>query len=186
MEIVGSDVIQLTVSDIIQIASIMIALFLGVISIIISVAALKQNTKIIKEGNKAQIEIFPFKIYGDIVPRIKIQNFGASTGIITDVKTIPEMPTNNIIINPFEFYKGLSLAPSQSFTTVFSKEDMANVPIEEFDVILTYNTLEDRVESKFHINYKFLDGSFETNSSSKDPSKALDKINQSIQGLLQK
>lgn len=177
---------ELTISDIIQIVGIIAALFVGIASIIISVITLRQNAKVIKESNKAQIEIFPFKIYGDIVPRIKIQNFGASTGIITDVKTIPEMPTNNIIINPFEFYKGLSLAPSQSFTTVFSKEDMANVPVEEFDVILTYNTLGDRVESKFHINYKFLDGSFETNSSSKDPSKALDKINQSIQGLLQK
>lgn len=60
MELVVSDVIQLTVSDIIQIASIMVALILGVISIIISVATLKQNTKIIKESNKAQIEIFPF------------------------------------------------------------------------------------------------------------------------------
>lgn len=187
MELVVSDVNQLTISDIIQIASIVVALILGVISIIISVAALKQNTKIIKESNKAQIEIFPFKIYGNVVPRIKIQNFGASTGIITNVKTIPEMPTKNIIVNPFEFYKGLSLAPNQSFTTVFSEQDdMANVPIEEFDVILTYTTLGDKVESKFHINYKFLDGSIETSSTSKDPSKALDKINQSIQGLLQK
>lgn len=177
---------ELLVSDVIQIFSIMVAMILGIISIIISVAALRQNTKIIKESNKAQIEIFPFKIYGDIVPRIKIQNFGASTGIVTGVKTIPEMPTNNIIINPFEFYEGLSLAPSQSFTTVFSKEDMANVPIKEFDVILTYNTLGDEVESKFHINYKFLDGSFETNSPSEEPIKALNKINQSIQGLLQK
>lgn len=186
MELVASEVNQLTVSDFIQIASIMIALILGVISIIISVTALKQNTKIIKESNKAQIEIFPFKIYGSVIPRIKIQNFGASTGIIIDVKTIPEMLTENMIVNPFEFYKGLSLAPNQSFTTVFSKEDMANVPIEEFDVILKYNTLGDNVESKFHINYKFLDGTMETSSTSKDPSKALDKINQSIQGLLQK
>ena len=177
---------ELAISDIIQVAGIIVALILGVISIIISVVSLRQNANIIKESNKAQIEIFPFKIYGDIIPRIKIQNFGASTGIISDVKTVPEMPTENIIVNPFEFYKGLSLAPNQSFTTVFCKEDMANVPIGEFDIILTYNTLGDKVESKFHINYKFLDGSIETNSSSKDPSKALDKINQSIQGLLQK
>lgn len=96
------------------------------------------------------------------------------------------MPTENITINPFEFYKGLSLAPNQSFTTVFCNKDTTDVPIGEFEVILTYTTLGDKVESKFHINYRFLDGSMETSSPSKDPNKALDKINQSIQGLLQK
>lgn len=179
---------KLTISDIIQIIGIIVALITGIISIIISIITLCQNSKIVKESNKAQIEIFPFKIYGDIVPRIKVQNFGQTTGTIIEVQTIPEMPVNNMVVNPFEFYKDLSLAPNQSFTTVFCKNDSnnPNVPMESFDVILTYKTLNDIVKSTFHINYKFLHGYTETKSSSKTTEGALDKINQSIQGLQQK
>ena len=174
---------ELNVSDIIQIVGIIVALIVGMFSIVISVITLRQNSKIIKESNMAQIVIFPVKLYGDIVPRIKIQNFGMSTGIITDIKTIPEIPEDDIIINPFRFYSNLPIAPKQSFMTVFSKESRADVPIEEFDVIITYETLGEEVVSKCHINYGFVEATFETNSPSQDINKALDKINQSIQGL---
>lgn len=179
---------ELSTSDIIQLISIMVAVFTGIASIIISVITLCQNSKIVKESNKAQIEIFPYKIYGDIFPRIRIQNFGKTTGTIIDIKTIPKMPIQEMIINPFEFYKDLSLAPNQSFTTVFCKNNSneAEVPIEVFDVVLTYKTLNTIVKSTFHINYKFLHGCTETKSSSKTTENALDKINQSIQGLQQK
>lgn len=102
--------VTLTTSDIIQIISICVALFTGIvsiiISIIISIIALCQNSKVIKESNMAQIEIFPFKVYGDIVPKIKIQNFGRTTGTIIDIEISPAIPTNDIVINPFDFIRG--------------------------------------------------------------------------------
>lgn len=178
----------LSTSDIIQIVGIMVAIFTGIASIIISVISLRQNSKIVKESNKAQIEIFPYKVYGDIYPKIRIQNFGTTTGTIINVKTIPEMPIEHMILNPFEFYKDLSLAPNQSFTTTFCKKNSneAEVPIEIFDVEITYKTLNDTVKSTFHINYNFLNAYTETISDSKTTESALDKINQSIQGLQQK
>lgn len=179
---------ELSTSDIIQLIGIMVAMITGIASIIISVITLRQNSKIVKESNKAQIEVFPFKIYGDMFPQIRIQNFGTTTGTIIDVKTIPEMPIENIFLNPFDFYKDLSLAPNQSFTTIFCKNNSSDpeVPIESFDVTLTYKTLNETVKSTFHINYKFLDGYLESRSSSKTTERALDKINQSIQGLQRK
>lgn len=179
---------KLSTSNIIQLIGIMVAMFTGITSIVISVFTLHQNSKIVKESNKAQIEIFPYKIYGDIFPRIRIQNFGKTTGTIIDIKTIPEMLVEQMVINPFEFYKDLSLAPNQSFTTTFCKNNSnkAEVPIEVFDVEITYKTLNETVKSTFHINYKFLHGYTETKSSSKTTESALDKINQSIQGLQQK
>lgn len=179
---------ELSTSDIIQIIGIMVAIITGISSIVISVITLRQNSKIVKESNKAQIEIFPYKVYGDMFPRIRIQNFGLTTGTILDIKTIPEMPIDHMVINPFEFYKDLSLAPNQSFTTIFCKKDSneAEVPIEKFDIVITYKTLNDIVKSTFHINYKFLDGYMESKSQSRTTESALDKINQSIQGLQQK
>lgn len=178
--------ITFTTSDIIQIIGICVALFTGIVSIIISIIALYQNSKIIKESNMAQIEIFPFKVYGDIVPRIKIQNFGHTTGTIIDVEISPAIPTDDIVINPFDFYKWLSLAPNQSFVTIFSKTTSSDVPLDEFDVKIKYKTLGKTVKSTYHINYKFIEGAFETKSSTKDVNKALDNINQSIQGLQQR
>lgn len=179
---------ELSTSDIIQLIGIMVAIITGIFSIAISVITLRQNSNIVKESNKAQIEIFPFKVYGDIYPKIRIQNFGMTTGKIIDIKTIPEMPVEQMVINPFEFYKDLSLAPNQSFTTTFCKNNSnkAEVPIEVFDVEITYTTLNETVKSTFHINYKFLHGYTETMSTSKTTESALDKINQSIQGLQQK
>ena len=179
---------KLTTSDLIQMFGIIVAIITGIISIIISVISLRQNSKIVKESNKAQIEIFPYKVYGDIYPKIRIQNFGMTTGTIIDIKTVPEMPVEHMVLNPFEFYKDLSLAPNQSFTTTFCKKNSneAEVPVEVFDVEITYKTLNDIVKSTFHINYKFLHGYTETISSSKTTESALDKINQSIQGLQQK
>lgn len=181
---------ELSTSDIIQIIGIMVAIITGISSIVISVIILRQNSKIVKASNKAQIEIFSYKVYGDMFPRIRIQNFRLTTGTILDIKikTIPEMPINHMIINPFEFYKDLLLAPNQSFTTIFCKKDSneAEVQIEKFDIVITYKTLNDTVKSTFHINYKFLDGYMESKSQSRTTESALDKINQSIQGLQQK
>lgn len=178
--------IKLSASDIIQLIGILVALMIGIISIIISIVAIRQNSKIIKESNKAQIEVFPFKIYGDVFPRIKIQNFGKTTGTITSVITNPEIPTDDILDNPFKYYEGLSLAPNQSFSTIFSKESEPEVPIKEFEVTLTYMTLDEKVVSKHRINYNFLDGYYEAHTSSTETNKALDKINRSIQGLQQR
>lgn len=166
----------LSVSDIIQLLSVLTA-------ILISIVTLIQTAKITKEANMAQIEVFPFKINGDYIPRIRIQNFGKAIGTITDVTISEEIPTENIIVNPFDFYKGLSLASGQSFTTIFSKLNSSDVPLEEFDVDITYKTLNKTIKSTCHINYKFLEGAFDSKAESRDAISALDKINQSIQGL---
>ena len=177
---------QLSVSDIIQTAGIVVALLTGIISTILSVITLKQNAKIVKESNKAYIVVYPFKIYGSSIPRIKIQNFGNTSGTIIDIKTSPVLPTENIMVNPFENYKHMTIVPHQSFTMVFATEENGSeVPLEEFDVIITYKTLNETITETQHINYKFFDASFETAPQSKDMHNALDKINQSIQGLQQ-
>ena len=56
--------ITIDISDVIQIIGICVALLTGIISIIISIITLCQNSKIVKESNMAQIEVFPFKVYG--------------------------------------------------------------------------------------------------------------------------
>lgn len=172
----------LTPSDYIQLFSVFVALALGVISIIISIVTLRKNSKIIEDSKRAQIEIFPIKIAGDSYPKIRIQNFGATSGTIIDIKTNPVMPTTNILKNPFEYYNDLTLAPQQSFTTVFSN-DNAEPPIKQFSVTITYKTLGKTITTIHPINYNFTDGILESRNNSNTPISALDKINQSIREL---
>ena len=177
---------KLSTSDIIQIIGIIVALTTGIISIIISVVSLRHNSKIIKESNMAQIEVFPFKFYGDPVPRIKIQNFGNTSATIMEIQINPPIPKDDIINNPFDYFSDLSIAPGQSYTNVFCKLSMESVPLEKFDVAITYRTMGKVIKKICHINYKFIEGQIETENNGIDPVKILNKINQSIQGLQQK
>lgn len=178
---------KLGLSDIIQISGIVVALLLGIISIIISIITMRQNAKFIKEGNMAYIEVFPYRPNGggNPVPQIAIKNFGKSRGTIIDIKTDPEIPIEDSIDNPFLYYKNISLAPNQSFVTIFSKSDMMEPPLKEFDLFISYETLGEVINSKIHINYGFLDGLLEVKISADDERQILNNINQSIQGLRQ-
>ena len=46
---------ELSTSDLIQLMGIMVAIITGITSIVISVIALRQNSKIVKESNKAHV-----------------------------------------------------------------------------------------------------------------------------------
>ena len=179
---------KLTPSDYIQICGIMTALIASFVSIIISIISLRQNSKIIKESNMAQIVIFPFNFSGDMFDRIVIKNFGNTTGLILDIAVKPSDVLDEMIINPFIYYKNMSLAPNQSFTTILqNKKINADNKIEPFDVTIKYKTLNKIKTETFHIDYNFTNALLTSGCSSKDPlEKSLDKITQSIQALQQR
>lgn len=173
-------------SDTLQLLGILTALLTSVISIIISIISIRQNTKINKEASMAQIEIFPFKIYGDYILRIRIQNFGKTTGEIIDVEIDNKISSSiNPVMNPFNSFIGISLAPNQSYTTVFVRDDCtyAKPAVDEFDVYFEYKTLGKIIRKTCHINFKMINNIVTAQSSAKDAVKALNNINQSIQGL---
>lgn len=157
----------------------------GTITCIVSMITLHRNKIAKEQSSMAQIEIFPIKIVGDSIPKIRIQNFGKSSGKIVSISLDHKLPTDKMIINPFEHYKGMTLASGQSFTTVFVINDstLEKVPVEEFNVTMKIKTLGKEFEKTSHINYKFLDGGIETKTTPTDAVNALNNINQSIQGL---
>lgn len=177
---------QLTPSDYIQICGILTALLASIVFIIISIVSIHQNSKIIKEANMAQIEIFPFRMYGEPIDRITIKNFGNTTGIILDISLTPTNALNEMLINPFEYYKNMSLAPSQSFTAIL--QNKTKDEIDPFDITIKYKTLNKIKTSSFHIDYNFTNGLLETSPSPSSDKliNALNKITQSIQVLQQR
>lgn len=171
--------------DLIKSISTILVSITGTITCIVSIITLHRNRIAREQSSMAQIEIFPIKIVGDPIPKIRVQNFGKSSGKIVSVTLGHELPTNKMVVNPFEYYNNMTLASGQSFTTVFVINDNAleTIPVEEFNVTIKVKTLGKEYEKTCHVNYKFLDGCIETKQTPTDVTKALNNINQSIRGL---
>lgn len=181
-------VININIGNILQFLKSISTLILtvtGIITCVVSVITLHRNRIAKEESSVAQIEIFPIKILGDPIPKLRIQNFGKSSGEIISVSLDCQLPVDKMIINPFEYYVGMVLASNQSFTTVFAINDLNldKVPIKEFNVYMKIKSLGKIQSRKCHINYNFLDGYIETQATPEDYVSALNNINQSIQGL---
>ena len=76
--------IPLTASDIIDLLGIAASLTVSVVAIIISILALRQNSKMIEDSTRPNIQIYP--VYLDHIFYIVIRNFGNSEAIIDELK----------------------------------------------------------------------------------------------------
>ena len=182
--------VPLSISDIIQLIGILVALLVGTISIIISVVTLRQNSRIVKESNKAQIDIFPISMGDDMVPSIRIQNFGKSPARIINITTDNDEINSSecLTINPFPLYINCIIATKQTYQSVFCCDNGdLDVPYDKFSVTITYETLGDIVCTTHFINFDFLEAKtrlYPTNS--RDGIEILNKINKNIHLLVQK
>lgn len=75
---------KLSCSDIIQILGISASLLTSIIAIAISVATLKQNSKMIEESLRPNIQIYP--LYINSIMYIIVKNFGSSEAYIEKIK----------------------------------------------------------------------------------------------------
>lgn len=75
---------ELTISDFIEIISIFTSLLTSIVAIVISIIALKQNSKMIEESSRAIIGIYSDSVNpGTPMLYLVIKNFGNSVAIIT-------------------------------------------------------------------------------------------------------
>ena len=75
-------VININIGNILQFLkniSTLVLTVTGIITCVVSVITLHRNRIVKEESSVAQIEIFPIKILGDPVPKLRIQNFGKSS-----------------------------------------------------------------------------------------------------------
>lgn len=105
----------ISVSDKIQIISIICTSALSIIAIIISILTLVQNNKMIFESNKPYLSIFSKVInFSSPYLYLVLKNFGNSGATIIDIKY------DNVLLSylerkPFSNMKNVFIAPNQSF-----------------------------------------------------------------------
>lgn len=131
----------MSVSDIIQIISIICTSLLSIVAIIISIVTLLQNNKMIFESNKPQITLFSKTIhFTSIHTYLILKNFGNSGATILDI-SYDDVVDNFFTKKPFQNISNTFIAPNQAFLYPLDFDTK-----KDLDTILN-----------FKIKYKYLD-----------------------------
>lgn len=109
---------QLDVSDQINLVAVLVSLFVGVVSIIIAVVTLRQNSRMIEESSRPYITVYDNHTnFQDVCYYIIVKNFGQTGAKITKFETDHDLAllVPKDFPKPFEHLVGTVLAPNQSF-----------------------------------------------------------------------
>ncbi|WP_258956444.1 hypothetical protein [Enterococcus malodoratus] len=120
---------QLSVSDLIQLVSIIISALLTIVSLVISVRALKQSQKSIElteksilDSNRPYIVIYRdyIQVSSTVHEYVIVKNFGNTGAVIDDISFSPILLDDIRGKKVFEHIAGIFIAPGQSISTVSS------------------------------------------------------------------
>ena len=182
----------ISIGDWIQIAIAGITLLGILVSIVIAIVTRIQNTKAIKEANRAQI-IF----YIDYNPAcdmyfLIIKNFGKSIGKLIKVDIDPKLDWNKSKfsqdVEPLTESTNIMLAPNQKVSSWFEFHDY---PDKKFNVKLEYNTMGKVYKEEYCIDLEYIKNvdwitPYPIDDHTKDNKAVLYKINNSIRDLTDK
>lgn len=152
---------MLSLSDKIQIASIIASSIISIVSVTIAVLTLKQSNKISIESNRANIVFLITKNRTDCFHSLTLKNYGKSCGKLLELKLNPELSFEKSIIKCnlplLTQCKNIYLAPNQSISSNFPFE---KYPDKKFDVTITYETLGKTYTNSYTLDLNFIDISY--------------------------
>ena len=150
---------SMTVSDMIEVISIIASLITSIIAIAISLKTLRQNSRMIEESSRPYIGIYGTSVHIQ-QPQyyIIIKNFGQSGALITSFRPSIDMQqiSKDDGFIPFSHFEGVSIMPGQSFRSAidFKKVSSLNLSYITFDI--TYScgkrTYSDSIQLKVDAN----------------------------------
>lgn len=135
--------VELTPSDIIEIVGILCTMIASVVAIIISVAGLKQNAKMIESSSRPYVGIYGLSTYmGFRQYYIVIKNFGQSSATIKeftydfDIATISKHDD----CEPFSHIDGTTIMPGQSYRAAVDFDKISANNIAHINFYLKYSS----------------------------------------------
>lgn len=143
---------SLTSSDIIQILGIFASLLTSTIAIVISVKTLKQNSEMIEESNRPNIQIYP--LYINSIVYLIIKNFGLTEAYIDEIKcshnfTKEETFGDDLGTNIFDRVQGAIFSPGYSIKCPLIGYAVTN---DVFVFQVKYHSSTKTYESTFSFN----------------------------------
>ena len=171
----------MSISDIIQIISIVCSSILSIVAIIISVLTLWQNNKMIFESNKPNITIFSKVLnFTSPYPYLILKNFGVSGATILNIEYDKTLK-NYLNREPFENMKNVFISPNQSLVYSLNHENFDYSKVFHFKI--TYKYLNKTYTEECQVSFnQFLDIAYVKNHlhNSSDDIKELSEIFQEM------
>lgn len=143
---------SLTVSDIIEIIGIISSTTVSIVAIVISLASLRQNSRMIEESTRPNLQIYP--VYLDAILYIVIKNYGASEAYIDEIickhKFTPEETMGGKLGEDiFSRVKGAIFSPGYSLKCPLIAHKISD---DDFYFHISYHSSEKSYEAEFHFN----------------------------------
>lgn len=175
--------LTLTVSDCIDLFGIIASLILSSVAIIISIMALRQNSKMIEDSTRPNIQIYP--VFLCSILYIIIRNFGNSEAIIDDLKCNHEFSKEEYFTDPngddFAKLVGSSFGPGYSLRCPLASYAVAD---DLYEFKIKYHSSTHKYEGTFSFNpiksTPFADSYPSANSAEQD----LHNISKSLRDLV--
>lgn len=143
--------ITLTVSDVIDLIGICASLFVGIVAIGISILSLRQNSKMIEESTRPNIQIYP--VFLDDIVYIVIRNFGNSEAVIDELKCYHRFTPEEYLGDPnsddFAKLNGSSFCPGYSIRCPLAA---AYVSDGVYEFKIKYHSTTHKYEQAFSFN----------------------------------
>lgn len=141
---------QLNPSDIIEIVGIVASLLVSIVAIVISLVSLRQNSRMIEESTRPNLQIYP--VYMNSLLYIVIKNYGASEAYIDRIDcnhqfSQKETMGDKLGTDIFSRTKGAILSPGYAIKCPLIAHEITD---NDFRFHLFYHSSEKSYEAKFH------------------------------------
>lgn len=161
---------------------------LAVISVIILIITVRQNSLMLESESRAYIAIYAEIIYVHSTGFYLImKNFGKSSAIINSLECDTNLSKFAYVetLAPFSHMENTSIAPNQSFKSALQYGNLIISEIPSINFKITYTSNNKKYSETFCINLKALTGLVNTKSPSKEEpvkiiSYALQDINKRL------
>lgn len=173
------------IAFIVDLASCIFSLVLTIISVVIVIITLRQNSKMLENESRA--------IYGDTINckgthfYLILKNFGKSAALITSLECDTDLSTFSYFKErvPFSHMENTLLAPNQSYKCALQQFLLFNSEISYLNFKISYQCNNKKYSDSFCINLKSYTDMTDVKPSPKD-GKELEIMAYSLQELLEK
>lgn len=142
----------LTISDVIEIVGIIASLVTSIVAIVVSVKTLRQNSRMIEESTRPNLQIYP--VYMNSILYIVIKNYGASEAYIDQITCDHKFTQKEIMGDRsgdilFSNMKGAILSPGYALKCPLIAHEISD---NDFEFHVTYHSSEKTYDAEFHFN----------------------------------
>ena len=142
----------LTVSDIIEIIGIIASLITSITAIGISLKTLKQNSVMMENSTRPNLQIYP--VYMNTIVYIIVKNYGASEAYIDQITcshkfTSKETMNDNLGTDIFSRMNGAILSPGYALKCPLIASEITD---NDFEFHVTYHSSEKTYSAEFRFN----------------------------------